>query len=331
MTEPTREFSTMDAMFETLHGIGLIPVIKVENADDAVPLCSALMAGGLPIAEITFRTGAAAEAMKKVGAALPDMLMGAGTVTSIDFAEQALDAGAKFIVTPGFNPQVVDWCIERNLPVLPGCTTASEVEAAQNRGLRVVKFFPAEQSGGLARIKALCAPYPAMSFIPTGGIGLTNLVDYLAFPKILACGGSFMVSDALVGEKNWDKITTITRQALDAILGLELRRVGLPAESPAQAEALGTQCAAFTGAGMRDAGASLLIGDGMEIMKSPSVTRGYIGFGVHSVERARYQFRQRGMNFDEASAVWSAGGSLLRIAFAEPLNGFTVCLMRKDA
>lgn len=301
-----------NTLMDTLYGMGLIPVIKVDDAEDAVPLCKALCDGGLPIAEITFRTKAAPEAIRRVSREIPHMLVGAGTVTSVDIAKQARDCGATFAVTPGFNPEVVRWCLDNALPVLPGCTTASEVEAAQNLGLRVVKFFPAEQSGGLARIKALSGPYPEMRYIPTGGIGTHNLTEYLDYPKIVACGGSFMVTDALVREKNWAGIADITRKAMDTVVGLHLKRIHLPADAALQT-ALSPLFSQTSG---------LLLGENTQ----PCAT-----YGVHSVDRAHFQFRQRGAVFDESSAQHGKDGKLVRIALAQRVHGLTICFERKDA
>ena len=169
---------------------GIVPVVKIENADDAEPLAKALIAGGLPLAEITFRTDAAAEAIARMAKAYPDMLIGAGTVLTPEQADSAVRAGAKFIVSPGFNPRVVKHCITKGYPVVPGCSTCGEMEQAMELGLDVVKFFPAEASGGLAVLKAVSAPYSKLKFMPTGGIDAANILTYLKFPKIVACGGS---------------------------------------------------------------------------------------------------------------------------------------------
>ena len=316
----------MDAMFEMLYGMGVIPVIRIDDPEDAVPLCRALLRGGLPVAEITFLTEAAAESLRRAGQDLPDMLVGAGTVTSLELARQALEAGAKFIVTPGFNPEVVGWCLERGIPVLPGCTTASEVEAAQNLGLSVVKFFPAEQSGGLARIKALGGPYPRMRFIPTGGVNLDNLAVYLASDRVWACGGSFMVSEPLLREKAWDKVAAVTSRALNAVLGLELDRVGVPAGPDEDARELGKMFAALTGQAVSDAGDSLLVGTGVEVLKRALPGKGELVFRTCSLQRARYQLGRRGVIFDEASAVRTADGTLRSICLADRPGGFSVRL-----
>lgn len=198
--------------------IGVVPVIKLENPErDARPLAEALGAGGIPAAEVTFRAAGAGEAIRRMKEACPDMLVGAGTVVSASQVDQALEAGAQFIVSPGLDPDLVRYCQERGAPVYPGCTTASEYQAALRLGLEVLKFFPAEQSGGLGKIKALAAPFPQFKIMPTGGISLKNLGEYLSCPVILACGGSYMVTAELIGSQNWQEITRLCRQSREIV------------------------------------------------------------------------------------------------------------------
>ncbi len=201
---------------------GIVPVIKLNRPEDAVPLCGALARGGLPVAEITFRTAAAEESIRRVHEALPDVLLGAGTVLTVDQVDRAAAAGAAYIVTPGLNPAVVRHCIDKGLPVLPGCACPSDIERALELGLTAVKFFPAEAIGGLNAIKAMSAPYGAVSFVPTGGIDEKKLPSYLAFEKILACGGSWMVKEAWVDAGDFAAVERATRGAVDAMLGFSL-------------------------------------------------------------------------------------------------------------
>ena len=196
----------MDA-FKALSLSGLVPVIAINDAEDAVPLCKALSSGGLPVAEITFRTAAAEEAIRRVHEELPEVALCAGTVLTTDQAERAVRAGAAAIVSPGFNPEVVRWCVDHGVPVCPGTSNATDIEMALSFGLKAVKVFPTEAIGGIRLIKALAAPYADMRFMPTGGINEQNMLDYLSFDKILCCGGSWMVPGDAVKEKNWQKIT----------------------------------------------------------------------------------------------------------------------------
>lgn len=198
----------------------LVPVVKLDRAEDAVPLAQALCDGQLPVAEITFRTDAAAASIEKIAAQFPEMLVGAGTVVNPDQAARALDAGARFLVSAGFSRKVTEFAIDHKVPIFPGACTPTELLLLQEYGLPVAKFFPASQFGGLATIKALAAPFPAMKFMPTGGISADNLLDYLAYPKIVACGGSWMVKDELIKSSNFDRIRTLTQQAVDLIATL---------------------------------------------------------------------------------------------------------------
>jgi 2-dehydro-3-deoxyphosphogluconate aldolase / (4S)-4-hydroxy-2-oxoglutarate aldolase len=196
---------------------GVVPVVVLNDAKDALPLAKALVEGGLACAEVTFRTDAAEESIRLMSEAYPDMLVGAGTVLTIDQVNRAVNAGAKFIVSPGFDPEIVDYCLEKNIPVLPGCITPSEVAQAVKRGLKVVKFFPAEQAGGVAMIKAMAAPYTMVKFMPTGGISTKNLADYLGCDKILCCGGSWMVKGDMIKAGEFDKITAMTKEAVEKV------------------------------------------------------------------------------------------------------------------
>ena len=204
-------------MNEKIAACGVVPVVVLEDAKDAKPLAEALVEGGLPVAEVTFRTAAAEESIRIMAEAYPDMLVGAGTVLSIEQAQRAVNAGAKFIVSPGFDEEVVDWCLEHNIPVYPGIITPSEATKAVKRGLEVVKFFPAEQFGGVATIKALAAPFTTLKFMPTGGINAGNIRDYLSNNKIIACGGSWMVKGDLVKAGDFAKIKELVREAVELV------------------------------------------------------------------------------------------------------------------
>ena len=200
-------------MLELLSQIGIVPVIAIDRAQDGPALARALLAGGIPVAEITFRTAAGEEAIRKITAEVPEMLVGAGTVLNVSQAQRAKDAGAKFIVSPGLDIETVQFCRDNSLPVFPGCATPTEMQAALNLGLTYLKFFPAEQAGGLAYLKAVSAAYPALRFMPTGGIGPKNLREYLSFGKIFACGGSWMCPKDLISAGAWDKITALCVEA----------------------------------------------------------------------------------------------------------------------
>lgn len=208
-------------MENKIGSLGVVPVVVLQDAKDAVPLAKALCQGGLPCAEVTFRTAAAAESIQKMTQEFPEMLVGAGTVLTIGQVDAAVAAGAKFIVSPGFDPEIVDYCLEKEIPVFPGCITPSEVAQAVKRGLRVVKFFPAQQFGGVATIKALAAPYVGLKFMPTGGVSAKNLREFLECKSIAACGGSWMVKGDLIEAGNFEEIERLTKEAVE--LAAEIR------------------------------------------------------------------------------------------------------------
>ena len=208
----------MNEMNTRISQIGVVPVIKLNNPErDAAPLAKALCDGGVPVAEVTFRAEGADVAIKLMREACPDMLVGAGTVLTTEQVDKAIAAGAQFVVTPGFDPEIVAYCVEKNMPIYPGCTTPTDYHAALKFGLEVLKFFPAEQSGGLSKIKAMSAPFPMFKIMPTGGISLNNLKEYLSAPQIAACGGSYMVTAELIDSQNWAEITELCRKSVEIV------------------------------------------------------------------------------------------------------------------
>lgn len=204
----------MGFVIEKIQQTGIVPVVVLENTTDAAPLAQVLCEGGLPCAEVTFRTKAARDSIRIMEKEFPEMFVGAGTVLTTEQVDQAAEAGAKFIVSPGFDPEIVDYCLEKGIPVFPGCVTPSELAQAVKRGLKVVKFFPAESFGGVSTIKALAAPYTDIKFMPTGGINAENLSNYLKFDKVIACGGSWMVKGELVKAGKFEKIKELSAEAV---------------------------------------------------------------------------------------------------------------------
>ncbi len=204
---------------------GVVPVVVLEDAKDAKPLAEALVKGGLPCAEVTFRTDAAEESIRIMAKEYPDMLVGAGTVLTTGQVDRAINTGAKFIVSPGFDAEIVDYCIKNEIPVFPGCITPSEVAQAVKRGLSIVKFFPAEKFGGVDTIKALAAPYTDVKFMPTGGVNARNLKDYLSCDKIVCCGGSWMVKSDLVKAGDFEKIHELTAEAVQLVKSIRMQSI----------------------------------------------------------------------------------------------------------
>ncbi len=207
----------MTEMMLQFKKIGIIPVVVLNDTKDALPLGECLMEGGLPCAEVTFRTAAAEESIRQMAKKFPDMIVGAGTVLTTEQADRAIDAGAKFIVSPGFNPKVTEYVLKKGMPMTPGVCTPTEIEAAMSLGLDVLKFFPAEPSGGLKMIKAVCAAYVNLQIMPTGGISPENVRDYLKYDRIVACGGSWMVSGSLIKEGKFGEIKNLVREAADIV------------------------------------------------------------------------------------------------------------------
>ena len=321
----------MNDMIKELYSIGLIPVIKIENAEDAVPLAKALIDGGLPAAEITFRTACAAEAIKNITDAYPEMLVGAGTVLTTEQVDAAIAAGSKFLVSPGLNPKVTAYALSKGIPMLPGCANPSDIEAALELGLKTVKFFPAEAAGGLKMLKAMAAPYGQLTFMPTGGINANNLLDYLKFNKIIACGGSFMVADDLVRDKKWDEITSLTKNAVKAMLGLEFVHMGINNESKEEAEKAAKLFNLMFGLPLRETSKSTFAGEQLEVMhgKGPG-THGHIGIRTNFVDRAMSYFTRMGFEFDESSITYDEkSGKPKFVYFKDEIAGFAVHLVQK--
>lgn len=320
----------MNEVLVQLGKIGIVPVIALDKASDAVALGKALCEGGLACAEVTFRTAAAEESIRILTKELPNMLVGAGTVLTTEQVDRAVAAGAKFIVSPGFNPRVVGYCTEKNIPIVPGCSSPSDIEQALEFGLEVVKFFPAEASGGLAKIKAMSAPYGQVKFMPTGGINSGNICSYLAFSKIVACGGSWMVDKKLVSEGRFDEITRLTKEAVDTILGFEIAHVGVNLESESEAESVADKYESVFGFAKKSGSSSVFAGSGVELMKAPYLGKmGHIAVRTNSIDRAVYHLEQKGVSFNQDSAKYDDKGNLKAIYLTEEFGGFAVHLVQK--
>ena len=319
----------MNEILNRIQKMGIVPVVKLEDAKDAVPLAKALVDGGLHCAEITFRTAAAEESIRLMKQAYPDMLIGAGTVLTTEQVDQAVAAGAAFIVSPGLNPKVVRYCVERDIPITPGCANPSDVEAAIELGLDVVKFFPAEAAGGLAMIKAMAAPYVNMRFMPTGGITAKNLLSYLDFPRIIACGGSWMVSDEMVKAGEFDKITVLTKEAVSLMLGFEIRHVGINMQNETEAEAAADLFGRAFGFPKNQGNGSIFAGTAIELMKSPYLGKmGHIAIQTNYIDRAMYHLEAQGFRFLEESRKYK-NDKLTAIYLKEEFGGFAVHLVQK--
>lgn len=320
----------MNDVLMSIKKMGIVPVVKLDSARDAEPLAKALCEGGLPCAEVTFRTDAAEEAIRIMSSKYPDMLVGAGTVLTTEQVDKAINAGASFIVSPGLNPKIVKYCITKDIPITPGCANPSDIEQAIELGLEVVKFFPAEAAGGLNMIKAMSAPYVNMQFMPTGGINEKNLITYLDFPKIIACGGSWMVNDELIKAGEFDKIKELTKEAVTKMLGFEVRHVGINAAEETEAESIASSFEKLFGFTKNSGASSVFAGLGIEVMKTPYLGQnGHIAIQTNYIERAIYHMEMQGVSFNKDSTKYDNNGNIAAIYLKDEIGGFAVHLLQK--
>lgn len=312
-------------VIQRIYEIGIVPVIAIDDAEKAVPLAKALVRGGLPAAEVTFRTAAAEEAIRRIVAEVPEMLVGAGTVLTKEQADRAIDAGVKFIVSPGFNPEITKYVIDKGMLMMPGTATPGEMEQAMAMGLNVVKFFPAEQNGGVAKLKAVAGPYANLRWMPTGGVNEKNLMDYLSFKKIIACGGTWMVKKDLIEAENWDEIERLTRQAVQTMLGLKVEHIGINTENEEEGRAAAALFTEMFGMAAKEGNSSIFMGSReIEIMKTPYLgTHGHIAVGTNTLPRAIAYFKSRGYKFREETITDKAA------YFEGEIAGFAIHLVQR--
>ena len=316
-----------ETVMRRLYAIGIIPAIVLDRVEDAAPLADALCKGGLPAAEVTYRTDCAHDAMKAMKERRPELIVGAGTVLTTEQIDSALDAGAEFIVAPGLNPEVVRYCQKKGVPVIPGVSTASEIEQAISLGLTTVKFFPAEQLGGIKTIKALCGPYRNMTFLPTGGINPSNMNEYLNDPKILAVGGTWMVKADLITDGKFDEIERLTREAVQGMLQIRLKHIGVNVPREEAEDDANAFADMFQGK-VRKTSKGFFGSELVEIMADGMIgEKGHIGMGVSSTERALQYFRSLGYEFDEDSITYDPRGYAKFAYFKKPIGGFKIHLV----
>lgn len=320
----------MNSVLKKIHDIGIIPVIAFNSVDEAVPLCKALVAGGLPAAEVTFRTACAEECIRKIHDEVPEMLLGAGTVLTCEQADRAMDAGAAFIVSPGFNPEVTKYVISKGGLMMPGTATPGEMEQAMSLGLNTVKFFPAEQNGGVAKLKAVAGPYKTLQWMCTGGVSAKNVNDYLGFDQITAVGGTWMCKADMIKAGEWEKITAMCKEAVDVMLGLELGHIGINSANPEEAAATAGMLAALLNKKNAEGNSSYFVGaKEFEIMKNPGRgTHGHIAVKCNNIDRAVYHLGLRGVEFDMDSMV-NKNGKNIAVYLKGEVGGFAIHLVQK--
>ena len=320
----------MSEIIERISKIGIIPVLALEDANKAVSVANALQNGGIDCAEVTFRTSAAEEAIRRIKTEMPEMLVGAGTVTNIDQIDRALSAGASFIVTPGYNPKVVNYCIEKSVPIVPGCMDTNSIEMALEAGLDTVKFFPAGQAGGVPMMKALSGTYVSLKFVPTGGVNKDNLLEYIGFKKVIAVGGSWMVKGDLINSDRFDEIERLSREAVSRMLNFRVLHIGINNDSEEEAEIQAARFGEIFGFPCEAKTSSIFASEAIEVCRKrfPGV-HGHIAVGTGNVERAIYHLSKKGISFDMGTAKYKSG-RLSSVYLAEEIGGFAIHLMEKQ-
>ena len=312
-----------------LSAAAVVPVVVLDDAKDAVATAKALLAGGVDVMEITFRTAAAADSIKAVAENCRDMLVGAGTVITLEQCKQAVECGAKFIVSPGFDEEVVRWCVENGIAVTPGCVTPSEIMAAMKLGLTVVKFFPAGVYGGLSAMKALSGPFGGIKFIPTGGVNGQNIGEFIAAPFIHAVGGSWVCPMADIAAGNFEKITELCKQARSAALGFEVAHIGLNCEDAEVASAVCEKLNEAFALTVKDGNSSMFASGGIEVMKSMYLGKnGHIAIRTNSVPLAIAELAKKGFVCDMTTAKYK-GGRMVAVYLKDEIGGFAVHLLQK--
>lgn len=320
----------MNEVLKEIGNIGIIPVAKIDDAKDAVPLAKALLAGGLGIIEITFRTDAAEQSIKNIYKSVPEMLIGAGTVLTKEQAGKAISAGAKFIVSPGINPKVVKYCIEKNVPITPGCSNPTDIEVALSLGLDAVKFFPAEAFGGIKTLKAMSAPFGSMKFIPTGGIEPGNIIEYLMFNKVLACGGSWMVRDELIKSGNFAEVTGLTKEAISLMHGFDLAHVGIDCNDANESLDAARKISSIFNFQLKEGNNSNFAGSVVELNKGKGFGKnGHIAIKTNHIGRAIFYLEKAGIAIDISSAKTGPDGSLVAVYLKDEIAGFAFHLLQK--
>ena len=319
----------MDACIKELYRIGIVPVVALEDAADALPLGAALKKGGVSAIEVTFRTAAAADAIRLLTREMPELLVGAGTVITKEQADAAIEAGAKFIVSPGFQPELVSYVLSKGVPMCPGTATPGEMEQAMALGLSAVKFFPAEQNGGAPMLKALSAPYRDLLFMPTGGVKLENLRTYLALDQVFACGGTWLATKDDIKAKAFDKITARTREAVKTMLNFRIKHVGINSKDAREAKKTATLLCSIFDFDYNDTELSVFTGTAVEVMKYMGRgSLGHVAIGADNVDRAEYYLRQRGFSVDESTRRVDASGRTTFLYLKDEIGGFAFHLTK---
>lgn len=313
---------------EMIEKVGLLPLVNVSDPSKAVPIANALAKGGIPLVEVTLRDKTALESLANICKACSDVLVGAGTVKSAEQAAAAIEAGAQFIVSPGVNPETIKFCQEKGVAIIPGATTATELELGVSLGIEVFKFFPADIAGGLPAIKALRGPFGNVRFIPTGGIGWNNMKTYAEDPAVYAIGGSFMTPKDIVEANDWDSLVKVAERVVEISLGFQMGHVGINCNSADEAKNTAVWFNDRFGLKPREIDISFFAGTAVEAMKKPSFGQnGHIGIACNSIVRAMFQMERRGMKFRFFKK--NPEGKIIAAYIEEEIGGFAVHLCGK--
>ena len=319
----------MSNLHEKLGNIGLIPVVVFEKSEYALPTAKALIEGGLTVMEVTLRTDAAIESMKLIKENYPEIILGAGTVLSVEQAKAAIDAGCEFIVSPGFNDEVVKYCLDNDIEVTPGCVTPTEIDHALSFGIKTLKFFPASVYGGLAGCKALYGPYRMVKFVPTGGVSLANLAEYADKSYIHAIGGGWLCSAKDMTDGNFENITKTVKQSIDVLLGFELAHVGINTDSGEISLQIADELSNAFNLNLKHGNSSNFAGSMIEVMKTQfRGEKGHIAIRCNNIDRAIYYLEQRGFSADKPSMV-EKDGKKIAVYLQSEFGGFAVHLLQK--
>ncbi len=319
-------------MHETLRKLGeygVVPVVKIDKAADAPKLARALAAGDLPVAEITFRTAAAEDSIRSINREVPEVLLGAGTVLTVEQAKKALAAGAKFVVAPGFNAKVVDYVLSQGVPMIPGVSSPSEIEQALERGLEVLKFFPAGATGGLEYIKAVVGPYGNVQFVPTGGVEPGNMRDYLVHKNVFAVGGTWIAKDTMISAGKFEEITKLAQEAATLAVDFQLAHLGINESGADRAMADAESMAKLFNFTVKDGNSSTFAGTGFEFLKSPGLGgKGHIAISTSRIGRAIAYLERRGIRVKPETAK-EKDGRMTAIYLDLDVGGFAVHLLQR--
>lgn len=319
----------MNKVEQEIESTGILPVINIPNSELAQDIAGAIIDGGIHSLEITLRSADSLQSISNVKETYPDMIVGAGTVLSLQMVDDAIKAGADYIVTPGYDQEIVDYCKKKNKLIIPGCSTPSDIQKALKSGLDVIKFFPSELNGGVRALKLLSGPYPKARFLPTGGITFDNLGEYLELPCVIACGGSYMANSELVKSKNYTEITALCKKALRISLGFELAHVGINGENESQAISIASAVADIFDLQLKVGNSSVFAGKFVEVMKTKYYgTNGHIGFFTNSVKRAIGWFERKNLEVIKDSIKEDSKG-LVSAYLKQEIGGFAIHVVRR--